>query len=180
MPATPQDRPASDGARAIFDSLMRAFNEGEIAAIPTLYTEDVEYHDDAWPEPVRGHAGVQRLFGALWRMAPDCRFELVDGPYLSDDGLAAAVRWRVVGATTGPWQAATAPGLAPTGAPFAGEIGGFYEITNGRISRGRVIANQLDMAIQFGALPPTGSRGERLGAALQRLKARRMRRRNRR
>jgi hypothetical protein len=69
--------------------------------------------------------------------------------------------------------------MAPTGSPFAGEIGGFYEIDNGRISRGRVIANQLDMAIQFGALPPAGSAGERLGAAIQRLKARRMRRRAR-
>lgn len=116
---------------------------------------------------------MQRLVGAPWRMAPDCRFELVDGPYLSDDGLAGAVRWGVVGTMTGPWQPATAPGLAPTGAPGAGEIGGCYEITNGRISRGRVIANQLDMTIQLGALPPTGSRGERLGAALQRLKARR-------
>jgi SnoaL-like polyketide cyclase len=123
--------------------------------------------------------GCSACFGALWRMAPDCRFELVGGPYLSDDGLAAAVRWRVIGTMTGPWQAASAPCLAPTGAPFTGEIAGFYEIANGRITRGRVIANQIDMAIQFGALPPRGSRGERLGAAIQRLKARRMRRRTR-
>ena len=162
--------------RAIFESLMRLFNERDVAAIPAVYTEDLEYRDDAWPGVARGHAGLESMFTALWRMAPDIRFELIDGPYLSEDGRRAAVRWRVAGTMTGPWNAPGSPTLAPTGRPITGEIGGFYELEGGRVRRGRVIANQLDMAVQFGALPPPGSRGEKLGALVQRLKARRTRR----
>jgi hypothetical protein len=156
---------------------MRVFNERDVADIPTVYTEDIEYRDDAFPEVVTGHSGVERLFTALWRVASDCRFELVDGPYLSEDGRRAAVRWRISGTMTGPWEVPGSPALAPTGAPFAGEVGGFYELEGDRIRRARVIANQLEIGIQFGAMPPPGSRSERVGAAIQRLKARRMRRR---
>jgi|SRR5215207_1819765 len=177
MAAESEDPRGVESARAIFQALMRLFNERDVAAIPTLYTEDIEYRDDAWPDVVRGHAGVEGLFTALWRMAPDSRFELIDGPYLSQDGRSAAVRWCVTGTMTGPWKAPGSPTLAPTGSAFAGEIGGFYELDGDRIRRGRVIANQLDMAVQFGALPARGSRGERLGALTQRLKARRTRRR---
>ncbi|MGH2963109.1 MAG: nuclear transport factor 2 family protein [Solirubrobacterales bacterium] len=167
----------SESARAIIQRLKRVFNERDVAGVAAVYTEDIEYDDDAWPEPVKGHAGVERLFGALWRMESDCRFELVDGPYLSEDGGRVAVRWRVVGTMTGPWDVPESPALAPTGGAFAGEIGGFYELEGDRIRRGRVIANQLEMGIQFGAMPPPGSRAQRLGAAMQRLNARRMRRR---
>jgi hypothetical protein len=175
--ATNHEPHTAESAREIFEGVMRLFNERDVAGIPALYTEDIEYRDDAWPEVVTGHAGVERLFTALWRMAPDCRFELVAGPYLSEDGRRAAVRWRVVGTMTGPWNAPGSPALAPTGSPFAVEIGAFYELERDRIRHGRVIVNQLDMGIQFGAMPPPGSRGEWLGAAMQRLKARRMRRR---
>jgi hypothetical protein len=65
MVGTAQERPTSGAARALFDSLLRLFNERDVAAIPTLYAEDVEYRDDAWPEPVTSHAGVERLFTAL-------------------------------------------------------------------------------------------------------------------
>jgi hypothetical protein len=97
---------------------------------------------------------MERLFSALWRMSPDCRFELLEGPYLAEDGRHAAVRWRLAGTMTGPWDAPGTPGLAPTGARFATELGGFYELEGDRVRRGRIIVNQLDTLIQLGVMPP--------------------------
>jgi hypothetical protein len=57
------------------------------------------------------------------------------------------------------------------------EFAAFYELEGERIKRERVILNMNDVGIQMGATPAPGSRGERLAVAIQRLTARRMRRR---
>ena len=115
--------------------------------------------DDPWPEVAKGYAGMERLFSALWRMSPDCRFELLDGPYLAEDGRHAAVRWRLAGTMTGSWDAPGSPSLAPTGARFATELAGFYELEGDRVRRGRIIVNQLDTLIQLGVMPPPDNGG---------------------
>ena len=93
---------------------------------------------------------MERLFNALWRMSPDSRFELLEGPYLAEDGRHAAVRWRLSGAMTGPWEAPGAPAVEPTGARFDTEVAGFYELEGDRVSRGRIFVNKLEVAIQLG------------------------------
>lgn len=152
-------RHTPDSARALFQRLAELLNEHDVRHIPTLYTEDIEYRDDPWPEVAKGHAGMERLFSALWRMSPDCRFELLDGPYLAEDGRHAAVRWRLAGTMTGSWDAPGSPSLAPTGARFATELGGFYELEGDRVRRGRIIVNQLDTLIQLGVMPPPDNGG---------------------
>jgi hypothetical protein len=74
-------------------------------------------------------------------MASDCRFELTEGPFVSEDGRRLAVHWRVVGTMTGPWVPPGSLALAPTGGAFAVEIAAFYELQGDRLGRGRVIAN---------------------------------------
>lgn len=171
---TPTERFNHGAIRALFERNYQLLNEHDVRHIPTIFTEDIEFRDDAWPEVVRGHADMERFMSALWRAAPDFRFELVEGPYLSEDGRHAAARVRAGGTMT---DAFDPPGFAPTGQPITAEFGGFYELEGERIKRGRIILNMNDVGIQMGAAPAPGSRGERLTVALQRLAARRMRRR---
>jgi len=143
------------------------------ARVKTAFTDDVVYDDDGWPEPVRGHAELERFFSAVWRAFPDFSVELLEGPYLLDDN-RFAVRGRISGTMKGPL---TPPGLAPTGSKMSVEFGGFYEPDGDRVRRGRVIMNQNEVAIQLGVLPDVGSRAERAGVWVQRLRARGLRRR---
>ena len=142
--------------------------------IPTVFTEDVEFEDDAWPESIRGHAQMERFLTAVWRAMPDLRFEILEGPYLAEDGRHAAARVRVSGIATGRFDP---PGFAPTRARVTTEFGGFYEIEGERVKRGRIIVNMHDVGIQIGAAPAHGTRAERLALAMQHLNARRIRRR---
>lgn len=161
-----------ESARALFEQTYRLLNEHDVRHIPSVFTEDVVFHDDAWPEPVIGHAEMERFLTTLWRAVPDFRFELIEGPYLADDARRAAVRVRAGGTVTGPLDP---PGFAPTGAPVSTEYGGFYEFDGGRVKRARIIVNMNDIAVQVGAAPGPGTLGERVAVAVQRLAARRMR-----
>lgn len=76
-------------------------NERDVRHIPTIFTDDIEFQDDAWPETMRSHADIERFFTALWRAMPDLRFEPLEGPYLAEDGRHAAARVRVDGTMTG-------------------------------------------------------------------------------
>jgi steroid delta-isomerase-like uncharacterized protein len=175
MPAetTTAAEPLTHGhARELFQRAYELLNEHDPAHIPTIFTEDVVFEDDAWQDTIRGHADMERFLRTTWRAFPDLRFELLEGPYLSEDGRGAAAHVQIGGTMTGPLDP---PGLAPTGTRMKSDYGGFYEFDGDRIRRARIIINMNATGSQLGAVPAPGSRGERLGVMLQRLQARRMR-----
>ena len=163
-----------ESARERFEQIYALMNEHDIGKLPEIFTEDVEFQDDAWPKLMKGHADVEEFISALWRAMPDLHFELAEGPYVSDDGRHAAARVRISGTLTGPIDP---PGFAPTGSRVTTEFAAFYEVEDGRIKRERVILNMNDVGNQIGALPAPGSRGEKVGVLMQRLAARWIRRR---
>ena len=171
--ATPE-RLTHERARDLFERFYELLNQHDPRQIPAIFTDDIVFVDDASPDTVRGHGDMERFLGSIWRAFPDFRFELAEGPYLSEDGGVAA-RVRVTGTMTGPLDP---PGFAPTGRRLDTEYGGFYELDGDRIRRGRIIVNMQAAAVQLGALPPPGSRGERVAVLMQRLQARLMRRRS--
>ncbi len=173
--AAPESLTHAD-VRARFERIFGLLNEHDVRHIPAVFTEDVVFDDDAWPETLRGHADMERLLTALWRAAPDFRFELFEGPFLGEDPRYASVRVRAGGTQTGPFDP---PGFAPTGRRIDTEYGGFYELEGDRVKRARIIVNMNDVGMQIGAAPGPGSLGERLGVRLQHVSARRMRKRSR-
>ncbi|MDP8942505.1 MAG: nuclear transport factor 2 family protein [Actinomycetota bacterium] len=175
-PTATAERLSHETAPALFERIYALLNEHDVRHIPTVFTEDIAFDDDAWPERINGHAEMERFMTSLWRAMPDFRFELLEGPYLSEDGRHAAVRVRAGGVATGRFDP---PGFAPTGTRVTAEYAGFYELEGERLKRGRVILNMNDVGVQIGALPGPGTPGERLAVAMQRLNARRMRRRAR-
>lgn len=174
QPSAAPERLSHDSARALFERNYQLLNEHDVRHIPTVFTEDIEFQVDAWPETIKGHAEMERYLTAMWRAMPDHRFELLEGPYLAEDGRHAAERGRAGGTVTGSFDP---PGFGPTGTRVTTEFGGFYEFAGERAKRGRIIVNMNDVGVQVGAAPASGSRGERLAVAMQRLNARRMRRR---
>ena len=88
--ATPSIEWMRDFARRWTD----AWNSHEVDQVLALMTEDVEYRDDAWPKPMRGHADVREFLEASWRAFPDMTFELLSGPYVIPGEPRAAFQWR--------------------------------------------------------------------------------------
>ena len=154
-----------DRAREVLERAYALMNEHDLAHIPAIFTEDVVFVDDAYPETVRGHDGMRRFLGGIWRAFPDFRFALAQGPYLSEEGGVAA-HVRVTGTMTGPLDP---PGFAPSGKRLDTEYAGFYELEGDRVRRARIILNMQAAAVQLGALPPPGSRGEKVAVVAQRL-----------
>lgn len=158
-----------DHARAedFFRRLECLHSRREREGVKELFSHDVEVQDDGG-EPVHGRTEMEDFLDAVWRAFPDFRVELVDGPFLASDGSGFAVWGRLSGTMRGPLDP---PGFAPTGRRVSTDFGGFYESRGDLLCRARIIIDTRAIAVQIGALPPRGSRGEWLAVRLQRLQA---------
>jgi steroid delta-isomerase-like uncharacterized protein len=148
---------------------LEAWNSHDADRLLGLMTEDIVYDDSAWPKTMQGHADVREFLEHTWRAMPDLRFELADGPYLHPDEPKAAFYWRGYGTQTGPIDP---PGMAPTGKKLEFHGGDFHEYRDGKVARLRIVFNMADAMRQLGALPPAGSRQERVLAKLANLRGR--------
>ncbi|HXF35934.1 MAG TPA: nuclear transport factor 2 family protein [Actinomycetota bacterium] len=166
------DRLDHASARALSQRACEVLSAHDPELLGSLFAEDVVFEDDAWPEVIRGLDQLERFLGVVWRAFPDARWEIVDGPFVAEDGRGLAVHGRISGRMLGPLDP---PGFAPTGQPISFEYAGFFEIGGGLVRRGRVILNLQAAAIQVGAAPRQGSAAERMVVWLQRRRARRAR-----
>lgn len=160
----------AEGSRRLLEE---TFNDGNFALIEQLLSPDAVNHDPAEPAHIRALRGPEVLKRTvqMYRAAfPDVRIT-VDDVIASGDEVA--VRWHSEGTHRGELE-----GLAPTGVR-----GGVTGITIDQWKDGKVVESwsewdNLGLARQLGAAPPEGSMGEKLGTAMQRLMARRMRKKN--
>ena len=134
-----------------------AWNSHQVDRVLELMTDDVEYHDDAWPRAMHGYADVRELFESTWRGIPDMTFELVAGPYVIPGEPRAAFHWRASGTHTGVLDP---PGFAPTGRRWEVEGVDFHEYRDGRVSRLRISFDMMTVARQLGLMPTPGSTAE--------------------
>ncbi len=146
------------------------FNEGQLELADQLISPQAINHDPAEPVRMRGLRGpeVFKQTVRAYRSAfPDVRITVDD---VIAEGDRVVLRWHCEGTHRGELE-----GLAPTGAH--GSVTG---ISIDRWEDGKVVESwsewdNLGLARQLGAAPPEGSFGEKIGMALQRLSARRMR-----
>ena len=54
QPISISDPLTHESARALFERTYGLLNEHDVRHIPSVFTEDVVFDDDAWPEPVVG------------------------------------------------------------------------------------------------------------------------------
>ena len=163
---------SEDNVAASRRLLEDGFNKGNLAVGDEIIAADAVSHDPAETPELRALRGpeVFKRTVSMYRAAfPDLRLTIEDA---FGDGDKVVVRWRCEGTHRGELA-----GLAPTGvhAVITGIAIDRYE--NGKIAESWAEWDNLGLARQIGAAPPEGSRGERVGAMMQHLTARRMRRR---
>jgi steroid delta-isomerase-like uncharacterized protein len=160
----------SDASRRLLE---QPFNEGNFELIDQLVASDAINHDPAAPAELRALRGpdVFKRTVSMYRAAfPDVRIS-VDDVIAADDKVV--LRWHSEGTHRGELA-----GLAPTG--VHGSVTGMSidRWKDGKVVESWAEWDNLGLARQLGAAPPEGSVGEKIGIGLQRLMARRMRKKN--
>ena len=171
--AAPPATEPGDLSEASRRLLEETFNDGKIELIDQLVAPDAVNHDPATPAQMRELRGPE-VFKAtviMYRTAfPDVRIT-VDDVIAADDKVV--LRWHSEGTHRGELA-----GLAPTGAHGSVTGIGIDRWQDGKVVEAWTEWDNLGLARQLGAAPPEGSVGEKIGTALQRLMARRMRKKN--
>lgn len=147
---------------------LEAWNRHDPDALAALCTEDVEFFDPAIGT-VHGRPAVADWVRTCDRAFPDYRFEEPEPAYLSSDRPKAIVPWRMLATNTGPLDP---PGFAPTGRSVAIDGVDHWWLRDGLVERYRADYDLNGALRQLAIVPQTGSRGERMMVALQRLGAR--------
>jgi len=150
-----------------------SFNQGNFALADEFVAPDAVDHDPATPAQMRELRGpelVRRTAGMYRAAFPDVRIS-VDDVIVAGDKVV--LRWHSEGTHRGELA-----GLAPTGA--RGSVTGISidQWKDGKVVETWTEWDNLGLARQLGAAPPEGSIGEKIGTMLQRLMARRMRKKN--
>ena len=164
---------ARDWARRFF----AGWNSHDPDQLLALATEDVVWEDPFIPQGVlRGKTAVRQWLNSVWGAMPDLSFEPVGDPFISVDGTRIAAAWKGEGHMTGTLEP---PGFAPTGGRVEMTGIDIYEFDGELVRRVVTATDTMGMGRQIGAAPAPGSGGERLGVLVQRVTARRLRRKNR-
>jgi steroid delta-isomerase-like uncharacterized protein len=156
-------------SRSLFEE---GFNKGNVDVADQVIAADAVNHDPAETPELRAMRGpdVFKRTVAMYRAAfPDLHITIED---TISDGDKVVLRWRSEGTHRGELV-----GLAATGSKVVVTGVSIDRFENGKIVESWAEWDNLGLARQIGAAPPEGSRGERVGAVMQHLTARRMRRR---
>lgn len=149
--------------QALIERVIRAVTGRDRQAIAALVTHDVHYEDPFSTTPYRGVESVTDHVAKLWAAFPDARVEAT-GPCLHDGDRIVALPLRLFGNHSG------ALGSLPATDRFLNQHGMLVcelDATAHRIFRVRVFADRYAAAVQLGALPQSGTVGDRALRAIQ-------------
>jgi steroid delta-isomerase-like uncharacterized protein len=150
-----------------------AWNSRDADQILALCSDEITYADSAFEHEAHGKTEARRLIAETIEAFPDLRFEVVSGPYVDARGERAALVWRMDAHMLG-----DSGGFAPTGGHVVGLGVDLYGFREGRLAHYHALYDTADFGRQMGLIPPRGSRAERAMIRLQRLGAKRARRKN--
>src|ERR1700760_2609397 len=160
----------ADASRRLLE---QSFNSGNFELIDQLVAPEALNHDPALPpqmRDIRGPDGLKSVVTMYRAAFPDVRMT-VDDVIASGDKVV--LRWHSEGTHRGELA-----GLAPIGVHGSATGISIDRWQDGKIVEGWAECDNMGLARQLGAAPPEGSIGEKVGMGLQRLMARRMRRKN--
>ncbi|MGW5153411.1 ester cyclase [Rhodococcus koreensis] len=146
------------------------WNARDPAQLLELLTDDIVYHNSAWPTTMRGKADVREFLDHTWRAYPDLTFELIAGPHIAGGGARAAYWWQATATThQGPIDP---PGIPVTGKHIEFDGVDVHKYRNHKIGTLRIICNMNDIAMQLGLLPAPGSTAEKVMIGMHKLRSR--------
>ncbi len=133
------------------ERLVAAANSGDLERWASFYSLDVANHG----RPV-GRDGMRRIFGALYELFPDWRFDVSE--ILSDDQ-DVVVLMRMTGTHRGtsrvPVVGGALVGLPPTGRTVTIDHIHRYRVVDGLIQDHRAVRDDLGMMQQLGLVAAT-------------------------
>jgi steroid delta-isomerase-like uncharacterized protein len=153
---------------------LAAVNAHDPDAVAALFAPDARVETPSMPNGV-GPEAVRADYVRLFRAFPDLAITEVDRLH-SDDGNRVAILWTAAATHTGRLDP---PGFAPTHVRGGSRGMTHTEVRDGKVVSFRLYYDLTDLGRQIGAVPPEGTFAERVGVRMQRMKASRMRRRNR-
>jgi steroid delta-isomerase-like uncharacterized protein len=156
-------------ARDFADRWQKAWNSRVPEQVTSLCTADVLWDDPLTERPERGRSAVAEYLRGVWLTFPDLQFSWPEGPYASLDREKLALHWRVTGTMLGPMEP---PGFAPTGRRAEFDGVDLLELRDGLVCAYTGFFDARGVAQQIGVMPASGSAGERVAVALQRLTSR--------
>jgi len=147
----------------------------DLDRLVALYTPDAVWEDPSLIAPVRGHAELRAFIAGLLAAIPDLsiRQEVV---FAADGAEQCATQWRATGTITGRLPNAA---FAPTGDHVDYTGVAIISLVDGKASYVRQYPDVVALQRQIGAMPPAGSRAERVLMRLQAVSAARRMKRNR-
>lgn len=172
---TETDQLTAEFVRAFAPKFLDAWNSRDATRLTALSHANVVWEDPFIPAgSLVGHDALAQWVYRIWRAMPDLRFEIVDDVHVALDGKSLMVSWRGTGTMTGPLEP---PGFAPTNNPVHMAGADTHWFHDGLLTHVRTVTDTTAVARQIGAAPEPGTYAERLGVLMQRLVARRARRR---
>ena len=154
----------------------QAWAARDIDRLVALYTPDAVWADPTLVAPVSGHAALRTYFAGLIAAIPDIsiRQEVV---FAEDGATSCASQWRATGTFTGQLPNTA---LSPTGDHIEYTGVAIITLRDGKVSHVQQYPDVVSLQRQIGAIPPEGSRAERVLMRLQAISARRRMKRNQR
>jgi steroid delta-isomerase-like uncharacterized protein len=135
-----------------------AYGRRDVEAMMSLVSDDI-VEDLSGIGLVTGAQDEREFLSGLLAAFPDLVTEVTRVIAVGD---LVAVEWHRSGTFSGtPWR-----GLPASGKPFVLRGGAFLVVSDNKITRITGYYDTADFARQIGALPPEGSRAERIGMAL--------------
>jgi hypothetical protein len=150
------------------------WNDGDIDATMGMLTDDAVMTDPALPKPARGKAEVRAALEGLLHAIPDFHVDAYTVHAALDGSPQLLNHWLASGTFTGPMNP---PGFAPTNTRVTFEGASRLRFRGDALSEVHFLYDLMALGRQIGGAPEPGSGPERLGVLMQRLAARRMRRR---
>ena len=148
----------------------------DLDRLTAVYTPDAAWEDPSIDAPVQGHAELRAFFAGIIAAIPDVEIhqEVV---YADDGATSCASQWRMTGTFSGRLPGSA---LSPTGDHVEYTGVAVIGLRDGKINHVQQYPDLITLQRQIGALPPVGSRAERLLMRLQAMSARRRMKRNQR
>jgi steroid delta-isomerase-like uncharacterized protein len=172
---TTQETLTDEALRELARSWDDAWAAHDASRIADHMTEDAVYEDPAFPEAVRGRDAFREQAQNMLDSVPDIEVKQRTLMRSIDDAQVGATEWTLTGTFNGAAMAAS--GFAPTGQRVEMHGMSRVELRGDKVARLVQYYDTTEFGRQVGAVPKRGSVGERIGLMLQKMAARRMRKR---
>ena len=146
----------------------------DIDRMLALYTPDAVWEDPMLDAPIRGAAELRAYFAGIIAAIPDISIKQ-EAVFGEDGATQCATQWRASGTITGRLPNSS---LAPTGDHVEYTGVAVLTLQGDKCSHCRQYPDVISVQRQIGALPPQGSRSERMMMRMQAMSARRRMKRN--